>query len=273
MRKTYFFTARQRSCGKVVFFSHARLSIVGSHVTITYYALDLTIQGLPKTCSKLFNLDLTVQTPSPDPCPGSGPRTVGKWAVHVLLEWFLVLLILISKQYKDILCSRACQTLCFPQQSLILIDNEVIPIHLFFSYWDPRSATETVNVQVTIIWKVKLVSTYLKDTQSMFCWIIFSFLPSALYFSMESKYICKCKHLLNTFRTILFRKWPNMFLLYIGWNLPLFSNPRAGPGFLKGGANPKGGGKPNIWPNVPGNCMKKKNSDQRARWRAQNFTM
>ena len=136
----------------------------------------------------------------------------------------------------------------------------------FFSYWYSRSATETVNVQVTIIWKVKLVSTYLKDTQSMFCWIIFSFLPSALYFSMESKYICKCKHLLNTFRTILFRKWPNMFLLYIGWNLPLFSNPRAGPGFLKGGANPKGGGKPNIWPNVPGNCMKKKNSDQRAKF-------
>ena len=29
-------------------FSHARLSTVGSHVTITYYALDLTIQGLPK---------------------------------------------------------------------------------------------------------------------------------------------------------------------------------------------------------------------------------
>ena len=59
----------------------------------------------------------------------------------------------------------------------------------FFSYWYSRSATETVNVQVTIIWKVKLVSTYLKDTPCMSCWIIFSFLPSALYFSMESKYI------------------------------------------------------------------------------------
>ena len=206
MRKTYFFTARQRSCGKVVFFSHARLSIVGSHVTITYYALDLTIQGLPKHVQNCSTWTSLYRPPALT--PALAPALVQLASGRFTSYWndFLFYIVLISKQYKDILCSRACQTLCFPQQSLILIDNEVIPIHLFFSYWYPRSATETVNVQVTIIWKVKLVSTYLKDTQSMFCWIIFSFLSSALYFSMESKYIGKCKHLLNTFRTILFRK-------------------------------------------------------------------
>ena len=42
-----------------------------SHMTITYDALYLTVQGrpTPTTCSNLFNLDITVHEASPSPHP------------------------------------------------------------------------------------------------------------------------------------------------------------------------------------------------------------
>ena len=54
-------------------------------MTIAHDALDLTVQGPLCTCSNLFNLELTVQGPSPPhPCTGT------PCMVDILLECFLV---------------------------------------------------------------------------------------------------------------------------------------------------------------------------------------
>ena len=92
--KTYIAPTHQRRCGKVMFFSRAYLFTVGSVVTITHGVLSLIIQGPPHPPLSPGHRPshLYTEPPTPDMFKSVHyeARTVGKWAVGIILECLLV---------------------------------------------------------------------------------------------------------------------------------------------------------------------------------------
>ena len=129
----YNFTTYQRSCEKVMF-SVVSASSWGdttpSNVTITHNVLDLIIQASHTDMFKLVQLGphCTGISPPPFPCPQYmfkpvhyEAHTVGKRAVDILLECFIVCILwryFCFLQFWHLFCEKKTFYICKDQEDL-----------------------------------------------------------------------------------------------------------------------------------------------------------